>query len=111
MISERAHDDKTARGAAIELDAAPSDVTGRWRRDAKDAWHAFRVAAHPAKVAGHAIVNVGELKCVTAIVPNSLLYQGIELELTVRLPDGKTAPVAGIPKPFVLPAGPTTQRP
>jgi hypothetical protein len=90
-------------GAAIELDAPVIAVTGRWRRDAQDAWRTLQLAAMPVHdTPGHAIVEVGETKCRAATVPLSLLEHGVELELVARLPNGKTFAVDGLPKPFVL---------
>lgn len=103
VIMMRAADDHLVHGAELELDADATDYTGRWRRDAKDGWHALHLPALAARTAGHTLVDLGETHCAAATVPPALLAAGIELELTAHLANGKTLPVGKIPRPLVVP--------
>jgi len=89
---------------AIDLGDAPAiQAHIKIRRDDKAAWSEFDVPVH----AGVSMdpkstkVLIGELGC-TSNYTVGLLEQGVDLEITAMLPDGKSIPVK-LPKRVTLP--------
>jgi hypothetical protein len=99
-------------GANLKLDQPALTLRAKWRRDSKDTWRTVVVPVmtdtHDLTLPGDAkappetIVLLGESRCGADTIPRDLLEQGIELEATVLLPNGKEAAVAGLPSPVVI---------
>jgi hypothetical protein len=87
---------------AIDLAGAPAVlVSVKLRRDDKAAWSEFELPVHSNGPDGVKVL-IGELGC-TSNYTVGLLEQGIELQLTAMLPDGKRIPVKLPAKRIVLP--------
>jgi len=108
-------------GARLTLDQPALTMRAKWRRDAKDKWHTVVVPIMTTRssfVDVEAVLNdrkdgkkpppptaaalLGEVRCGTDTIPVNLLEQGVEIEATVMLPNGKEVPVAGLPNPVII---------
>lgn len=88
---------------SIELGDAPAvSAHVKIRRDDKAAWSEFDLPVHGKTKAAR--VLLGALGC-TSNYTVGLLENGVDLEVTAMLPDGKTVPVK-LPKHVVLPKAP-----
>jgi hypothetical protein len=89
---------------AIDLGDAPAILAHvKIRRDDKVAWSEFDLPVHAnTRIAkDKAKLLIGELGC-TSNYTVGLLEQGVDLEITAMLPDGKSIPVK-LPKRVTLP--------
>lgn len=82
-------------GLEVTVDAPAIAFTARWRRDAQTTWETVEL------VANQRTARLGRLGCASNFsIP--MLEQGIDLELTALLADGKRVKVVVLPAHVVL---------
>jgi len=109
----------------VGVDVPAISYAVKWRDNAKAKWRSLTLPASlmpdywshsdgkADPTVGKSEARVGEGICgMVDIVSIASLQAGIELELTAKLPNGKTVKVTdGLTNPFVLPKKPATGRP
>jgi hypothetical protein len=106
----------------VRVDVPAISYSVRWRKNDKAKWRTVLLPAAITRVWGRPeetnLANLSEAHLGSAIcggvdtMPGANLTVGVELELTAKLPNGKTLAITdGIAKPFVAPEPRKSQRP